>query len=96
MLPITKHRNLPLGSHRGPPVVSGEGHTAPERVGPHGADNAANLVLACLPCAQADLRLGGAPYQKNGHTFFLQYLPGTQLVNLSCQRPASHFFVYFD
>ena len=35
-----------------PPVVSGEGHTVPERVGPRGADNATNRVLVCLPCAQ--------------------------------------------
>ena len=46
-------------------MVGGEGHTVPERVGTRGADNAASPVLACLPCAQAVARLGGAPYQKN-------------------------------
>ena len=34
-------------------MVSGEGHSVPERVGLRGADNATNQVLVCLPCAQA-------------------------------------------
>ena len=44
-------------------MIGGEGHTAPERVGPRGADNAANLVLASLAPKRLT-RLGGAPYQK--------------------------------
>ena len=45
-------------------MVSGEGHTVPERVGPRGADNAANPVLACLPCAQAVNPPGRRPLSK--------------------------------
>ena len=62
--PISKHRNLSLGAHTGPPEVSGEGLTVPERVGPRGADNAASLVLACLPCAQAVNPYGRHPLTK--------------------------------
>ena len=45
-------------------MIGGEGHTVPERVGPRGADNAANLVLACLPCAQAVNPPGRRPLPK--------------------------------
>ena len=59
-----ERRSLPPGTHTGPPVVSGEGQTVPERVGPRGADNAASLVLACLPCAQAVKPAWAAPPNK--------------------------------
>ena len=45
-------------------MVSGEGLTVPERVGPRGVDNATNPELVCLPCAQLVAQLGGAPNQK--------------------------------
>ena len=46
-------------------MIDGEGHTIPERVGLRGVNNAANPVLACLPCALVVLNCqGGAPYQK--------------------------------
>ena len=51
-------------AHTGSTVVSGEGHTVPERVGPRGVDNAASLVLVCLPCAQAVNPPGRRPLPK--------------------------------
>ena len=70
--PISKHRNLSLGAHTGPPEVSGEGLTVPERVGPRGADNAASLVLACLPCAQAVNPYGRHPLTKKKKKHLIQ------------------------
>ena len=48
-------------------MVSGEGHTVPERVWPRGADNATNQVCVCLPCAQAVNLLGRRPLPKKKH-----------------------------
>ena len=66
-------------------MVGGEGHTVPERVGPRGADNAANLVLACLPCAQAVNPSGRRPLpkKKSYYTACLAGLFPYQLVNTS-------------
>ena len=48
-------------------MIGGEGYTVPERVGPRGADNAANLVLAYLPCAQAVKLPGRRPLPKKAY-----------------------------
>ena len=58
-----------MRAHTGLSVVGGEGHTVPERVGPRGTDNAANLVLACLPCAQAVNPPGRRPLPKKALHF---------------------------
>ena len=94
--PISKHRNLSLGAHTGPPEVSGEGLTVPERVGPRGADNAASLVLACLPCAQAVNPYGRHPLTKKSYVIMIIYVTCSFLPRDGSERTsvttASHFY----
>ena len=84
MLPIRQNSSKSIieGPHRALNDRR-EGHTVPERVGPRGADNAANLVLACLPCAQAVNPPGRRPLpKKNNKKLLLVWLSGTLIYSV--------------